>query len=88
MTLLRVETVSTEAFVATIDAQDRFNRSGSVRADIGPTSKRYQSGDIGSGRSATLGNRMIERIWRSFKYKCVCLNPFVRGSQIRAVTRK
>lgn len=28
------------------------------------------------GRGRWIDNRMIERLWRSLKYECVCLNAF------------
>ncbi|WP_408633695.1 transposase [Pseudorhodobacter aquimaris] len=79
--------VSAARFLATIDTRDRFNCSGSVRAYMGLTSGRYQLSDIAFGRIATLGNYMIKRMRRSFKYECVCLNALEGGSEILSVTR-
>ena len=36
------------------------------------------------GRGRWVDNRMIERLWRSLKYECICLNAFETGSQARA----
>jgi putative transposase len=36
------------------------------------------------GKGAWRENRMIERLWRSLKYECVCLNAFETGSEMRA----
>jgi len=35
------------------------------------------------GRGRWIGNRMIERLWRSLKYECVYLNAFETGSEAR-----
>lgn len=35
------------------------------------------------GRGRWIDNRMIERLWRSLKYKCVHLNAFATGSETR-----
>ena len=36
------------------------------------------------GRGRWLDNVFIERLWRSLKYECVCLNAFETGSEARA----
>jgi transposase len=49
--------------VATIDTPDRFERSRSVGAYIGLTSRRYQSGDIDfGGRISKRGDRMLRTV--------------------------
>ena len=35
------------------------------------------------GRSRWMNNVFIERLWRSLKYECVCLNDFETGSELR-----
>ena len=35
------------------------------------------------GKGRWVDNRMIERLWRSLKYECICLNAFETGSQAR-----
>ncbi|NCQ25500.1 MAG: transposase [Roseovarius sp.] len=35
------------------------------------------------GKGRWIDNRMIERLWRSLKYECVCLRAFETGSQAR-----
>ncbi len=36
------------------------------------------------GKGRWIGNRMIERLWRSLKYECVYLHAFEGGSEARA----
>ncbi len=36
------------------------------------------------GKGAWRDNRMIGRLWRSVKYKCVYLNAFETGSEMRS----
>lgn len=36
------------------------------------------------GRGRWMDNVFIERLWRSLKYECVCLNAFETGSELRA----
>jgi putative transposase len=40
------------------------------------------------GKGAWRDNRMIERLWRSLKYECVCLHAFESGSETKAGIRK
>lgn len=63
MTIPGVGAVSAVTFVATIDTPDRFDRSRSVGAYIGLTSRRYQSGDIDfGGRISKRGDRMLRTV--------------------------
>ena len=40
------------------------------------------------GKGRWIDNRMIERLWRSLKYKCVYLHAFEKGSEAKAGIRK
>ncbi|MGJ8590073.1 MAG: transposase [Yoonia sp.] len=63
MTIPGVGAVSAVTFVTTIDTPDRFKRSQSIRAYIGPTSRGYQSGGIGfGGRISKHGDRMLRTV--------------------------
>ncbi|WP_132249022.1 IS110 family transposase [Primorskyibacter sedentarius] len=63
MTIPGVGAVSAVTFVATIDTPERFNRSRSVGAYIGLTSRRYQSGDMDfGGRISKRGDRMLRTV--------------------------
>ena len=36
------------------------------------------------GKGPRINNQMIEGLWRSLKYECVCLHAFERGSEAKA----
>ena len=60
MTIPGVGTVTAAAFVATIDAPERFLRSRSVGAYAGLTSRRCQSGAVDyGGRISKRGDRLL-----------------------------
>ena len=40
------------------------------------------------GRGRWMDNVCIERLWRSLKYECVCMNAFETGSETRTGLRR
>jgi len=63
MTIPGVGAVSAVTFAATIDDPTRFQRSRSVGAYIGLTSRRYQSGEIDyGGRISKRGDRLLRTV--------------------------
>jgi len=60
-------------------SRSEFHRTGpsrvSIRANFEPTFR------CGCAKGRWIGNRMIERLWRSLKYESIYLNPFETGSE-------
>lgn len=84
MTIPGVGAVSAVTFVATIDTPERFNRSGSVGAYIGLTSRRYQSGDIDfGGRISKRGDRMLRTVLYEAANSLLCRVKSGKGQHLK-----
>lgn len=82
MTVPGVGTLSSLAYVSTIEDPQRFSRSRAVGAHFGLTPRRYQSGEIDrSGRISRCGDRLARTLM--YEAAVVILHRVKRASQLR-----